>query len=215
MKQQKIKRKLCHDDNGATSILFQIIILLVIGLLLWEFGASYLGVAPLSTFLGLSEDVPEEISLSAVMVNPLVTYNPVDVLIDADSNPRDEHEDIVVYPMNEPGWVYVDHNYDVGNWEIHVSTNAPVRAFLQYNIEVKLHRVYWDHDINTKTIVDIPVSEDEFKNFDVTLVNTDVTIGAYLGFPEYTICEITLTGPLGETITSIEYAFFNEADVTT
>ncbi len=199
------KKREWNDEGQSTG--FQIIILIIIALLVWEFGAGYLGISPLTSYLGLSEETPTgNIYLEFELYNIIKEYEPDtnQVLLDVDNDPRNEHEDIPVFPISVAGWIIGNHTYDVDNYEIRISTNAPYRSFLPYRIKVTTHEVNTIHKVETTIRYYEPVTEDGY----IILEPNNAWITVWdLGQPQkYTIFEVDLISPFSQTIESISKA---------
>lgn len=213
----RIKRKLKWDDSGASSSGFQLVILIVIGLLVWEFGAGYLGINSISSYLGVSEETPSVPSATITYINSLETFQASDELIDVDDNPRNEHEDLDVYPCAKEGWTLpINHNWDVANWRVEILTNLPTKVLFPYTIEVRLERVSQTHQLSTKVIYSESISPENFEDGEKTIIvnfeNEDFWLSDTTAiWHEYTAVYTTIRTGFGSVFLEYNVAFF-EAD---
>lgn len=213
----QIKKKRIWDNEEGEISLLQILVVIIILLLVWEFGAGYLGISPLSSYISESESsIPQNITLEGTVFNTVLGTSLFTnkTLHDVDPNPRNEDEDIFVYPMCKEGWLIGDHNYDVDNTDLIIRTNAPARSFLPYKITLELKRVDQWHSISYKVIMDQEITSGQgIKEFQISFKDSDFALNQGLLIWQYTIAKLTLKSSLGITIEQHEFGFFDENQV--
>ena len=205
-------RKLSRDENAQTSTGFKVVILIIIGLVFWEFGGVYLGFNPLSSYLGYTEETPEDVSFTVAINNNILGYlSSTQPLLQIDPDPINEHETIPVYRLARPGWIFADHDYDYDEHTLEMVTNAPVRSYLPYTIKVTTIQVDHWHSVTETTVLDIdivsPMSEGD-KAIDWEYDGNFIRIDDF--FLQYTVIKATLYDPFGSVVDSYEFAVIDE-----
>lgn len=136
----KIKRKIAWDDNGASSPLFQFLILIIIVLGVWHFGAPYLGI---NSWLGYldeytREEEPAVITFSWSVYDRITMSN---VALDTIAN-MDHSIGTALYDVwnnrveadftdDTLGW-NIASSSEIDRYDIQITTNAPSSIFGPY-----------------------------------------------------------------------------------
>lgn len=122
----KIQKKLSQNKNGANAW-STLLIIIVIGLIAWQFGAGYLGINSLSDYLAES-DIPDgDISFSFHLENPS-SHNliPVNDILSLDIDDNDKYQDFNEY--------YIEENENIPS--LIFETNAPTDFSNPYYVRI-------------------------------------------------------------------------------
>lgn len=207
-----LRRRLPKDESAQTSTAFKVVVVIVIILVFWEFGAVYFGFSPLSSYLGYTEETPESVSFTVAIDNDILGYlTSTKTLLQVDPDPRNEHETLPAYPLAKSGWLFANHDYDIVNHKLEMTTNAPIRSYLPYKVVVTTTQVdKWHGQTHTtvQTIqIESPMTEGDktiYWEYEPTHILIDDT------WLEYTVIEAILYDPFGSVLYKYEFAVIDE-----
>jgi len=208
------KRKFIKDEAGEASTGFKLFIVLIIGLLVWQFGAPYFGISPLTSYLReyTAEDEPTSITYSFKVFDRItLEYVTLDSIENMDHSTGTALNDVwenrveASFTDDTLGWNIDGDGANIPNYEIHVFTNAPSSLFApQWKIDITgsenpYH--FWsggyqwiEHEFQSWKIT----SGSGEKTFKYQLTNENAVVSHTFG--EWTYYLITLTDPAGSII---------------
>ncbi len=193
--------KMKNDDKGQSTLTG--IAIIIILLIIWQYAAPFLDIASLTETFGITETDPEELTFSAGLFNTETNlYRTSNLtLFPADIDPRDEHENLIVYDLTLSG------ENSIANHQIIINTNAPKRISNPYRVIIIVQKVYWNHDTGSTTIYTNSITSGDStgdKEFKRQLIPNEVQLSGVLN--EYSVITCRLLESDGSVLFSERWA---------
>lgn len=169
----KLQKKLSQNTEGKINI-WTIVAIILIGVLVWQFGADYLGYSSITDYLTEFDTPPETITFDYELVNPIshTSIGGYDLFTFGDGN-------IILDVDLENGEIPIK-RYLLADYEtfpaIKINTNAPYKLSQPYYVRVFQNSVSYnyhevDNALNVFTIDESAVISSEYTFnhiFDIT-----------------------------------------------
>lgn len=191
-----MKVKLSKDTTGQVTW-SGLLVIIVIGIIVWQVLAPYTSLTSPSDFFGFTESTdPDTLSFSAYMYNSvtdtaLMSNEFFENTTEEHAN-FPEHWDLLSYDLTLS---------EVPQIQVIMSTNAPKSILSPYTVTVTTFVIYWDDSTKTH----YPYSQtigfgypDGTKEFKWDMSPSYVQLAGWL--PEYTVIYCKLISPSGSTL---------------
>lgn len=175
-KSEKLQKKLIHNTKGEIN-LWTIIAIVLVGLLIWQFGGEYLGYDSITDYLEKADSPTEDIVFSYTLVNPITNLN----LGNYENFIFGAQLDVEIPNPDNPISRYLIDKTD-SYPDINIITNAPFRISEPYYMRIFQTSITYSY-LNPNLLANSLIIDDEIRVSNEYTINH---LGDY-GRNEYTL----------------------------